>query len=146
MSNEMILKVKKLHPDAVLPEQATEGAAGFDLYSVERHGLYTHDIVSLSTGIAVEIPVGYEGQIRSRSGLAKRGISVINSPGTIDSDYRGEVRVLLINLGDDHYVVMPGDRIAQLVIAPIAKVDEVIIVDELSETERGSGGFGSTGR
>ncbi|HOL55193.1 MAG TPA: dUTP diphosphatase, partial [bacterium] len=98
------------------------------------------------TGIAVEIPYGYEGEIRSRSGIAKDyGVFVLNSPGTIDSDYRGEVRVILMNLGDKSFKVNTGDRIAQLVISPVVKV-EVLEVDELSDTGRNAGGFGHTGR
>ena len=99
-----------------------------------------------STGIAVEIPVGYEGQVRPRSGRAlKEGLALINSPGTIDADYRGEVKVLLVNLGDQPIVIKPGDRIAQLVIAPVIRA-ELVEVDELAPSARGPGGFGHTGR
>jgi len=97
------------------------------------------------TGLVVEIPDGYEGQVRPRSGLAlKNGISLVNTPGTIDSDYRGELKVIMINLGEDHFMVNYGDRIAQLVIAPVVQA-QIIEVDEISDSERGSGGFGSTG-
>ena len=99
----------------------------------------------IPTGIYLEIPVGYEGQIRPRSGLAvKHGVTVLNSPGTIDSDYRGEVRVLLINHGDEDFTINPGDRIAQLIISPVIKA-EFTYVEQLKNSGRGKGGFGSTG-
>lgn len=98
------------------------------------------------TGLFMEIPIGYEGQVRPRSGLAiKSGITVLNSPGTIDADYRGEVKVILINLSENDFVIKSGDRIAQLVIAKCEQI-EVVNVQELSETERGAGGFGHTGK
>ncbi len=101
---------------------------------------------AVPTGIAIEIPDGYEGQVRPRSGRAiKEGLAMINSPGTIDADYRGEVKVLLVNLGHAPIIIEPGDRIAQLVIAPVARV-EIVEVDSLADTPRGSGGFGHTGR
>jgi len=100
----------------------------------------------VSTGISLEIPDGHEGQVRPRSGLAKRAsVTVLNSPGTIDSDYRGEVKVLLVNHGREAFHIVPGDRIAQLVIAPVTRVDPVEC-DVLQATSRGAGGFGSTGR
>jgi len=101
---------------------------------------------AVPTGIAVEIPPGYEGQVRPRSGRALReGLTLLNTPGTIDSDYRGEIQVIMVNLGREPVSIEPGDRIAQLVIAPVARV-ELVEVDELDDTSRGGGGFGHTGR
>jgi dUTP pyrophosphatase len=155
MDEPIQLKVKKLHPDAMLPTRGSERAAGLDLFawlnktedndSPVYHLSPGHHILVL-TGIAVEIPDGFEGQIRPRSGLAlKHGITVLNAPGTIDSDYRGEVGVILVNHGNRYHIINHGDRIAQLVVAPVtlAKVTEV---EELSDTTRGEGGYGSTGR
>jgi dUTP pyrophosphatase len=125
----------------------TADAAGMDLASAAAESvvLAPGARVSIPTGLALEIPRGYEGQVRPRSGLARKvGVTVVNAPGTIDADYRGEVEVLLINLGSVEHVVQPGDRIAQLVIAPVVQV----IVEEsesLAETDRGAGGFGHTG-
>jgi dUTP pyrophosphatase len=104
---------------------------------------------AVPTGLAIALPDGYEGQVRARSGLArKHGIAIVNAPGTIDADYRGEVQVLLVNLGREPYSIEPGDRIAQLVVAPVVRVRiaQVASAEELGATERGSGGFGSTGR
>lgn len=125
------------------------GAAGMDLCAClpegERIELRPQQWLAVPTGIAMAIPIGYEGQVRPRSGLAARhGITVLNAPGTIDADYRGEVKVLLVNRSDVPFVVEHGDRIAQLVIAAVAMVD-VHEVDALPETDRGAGGFGSTG-
>ena len=147
----MELKIKRLTPTAILPTRATPGSSGLDLYAdLIRFGGHRficcdkHKIIPC--GISLEIPAGYEGQIRPRSGLAaKHGITVLNSPGTIDSDYRGEVKVIIVNYDTWHYKINHGDRIAQLVIAPVAQV-EVVEVDELSDTERGDGGLGSTGK
>lgn len=144
----MQVKIRRLRPSAILPQYATEGSAGMDLCADidEPREIHSCDIAMVSTGLSIEIPPGYEGQIRPRSGLAKRhGITVLNSPGTIDSDFRGEVSVLLVNHGPAPFIFCPGDRIAQLVIAPVTRV-EWQEVEELEETERGSGGFGSTGR
>jgi len=128
-----------------MPFQATEGAAGLDLFSIESKFIRQFDIVLIRTGIAIEIPTGYEGQVRPRSGNAlKYGVTVVNSPGTIDSDYRGEIGVILTCLKPEGFMVNEGDRIAQLVISPVA-VDIHLSVSDLSETERGEGGFGSTG-
>jgi len=103
------------------------------------------DRIGVPTGLALEIPVGFEGQVRPRSGLALRaGVTILNAPGTIDSDYRGEVTVLLVNLGREPFIINPGDRIAQLVIAPVTRC-ELEETDELSSTARGGGGFGHTG-
>lgn len=126
--------------------RASPGAAGLDLSALEAVEIPARGWAVVRTGLAVEIPEGYEGQVRPRSGLAfKRGITVLNAPGTIDSDYRGEVAVALVNHGPEPYRVAGGDRIAQLVVARVAMVD-VLEVDALAETARGDGGFGSTGR
>ena len=128
-----------------LPEYATSGAAGMDVVSAEALILRPGSRVAVATGFAVAIPPGYEIQVRPRSGLAlKFGIGVANTPGTIDSDYRGEVKVILVNQSDDNFPIARGDRIAQLVLAPVtlAAWDEVLVLDE---TVRGAGGFGSTG-
>jgi dUTP pyrophosphatase len=128
-----------------LPEYATPGASGVDLRSVESITIQPGSWGFVGTGLHLEIPQGYEAQVRSRSGLAlKKGVMVLNTPGTIDSDYRGEVRVILMNLGHEPFNVEPGDRIAQMVFCPVAKV-EWEETDRLSSTEREAGGFGSTG-
>lgn len=141
------MKVKTLRESARLPNYATSGAAGLDLYSdAADFVLWPGERRLVGTGIALEIPPGYEGQIRPRSGLAvKHGITVLNAPGTGDSDFRGEVCVLLVNLGNEAPMIKRGDRIAQLVIAECERV-EIEQVAELGETERAAGGFGSTGR
>lgn len=143
------LRIKKLDhaKDLPLPSYATPGSAGMDLRSasVEPVVISPGQRALVPTGLILEIPDGYEGQVRPRSGLAlKHGISLVNSPGTVDSDYRGEVMVIMINLGDDHFMINYGDRIAQLVIAPVIQA-QIVEIDEISESERGDGGFGSTG-
>lgn len=158
MPTHVFINAKRLHPDAVLPTYQTDGAAGMDLYAHNNAGhgrdpteipftLFPNERTLFGTGIALAIPPGYEGQIRPRSGLAvKHGVTVLNSPGTIDADYRGEIKVLLINLGSEPVVIKRGDRIAQLIIAPVARAALVDVGDrELSDTVRGVGGFGSTG-
>lgn len=145
----MVVRFRKLRPEAQTPEYKTAGAAGMDLCAaIEQPALIPPGgLTGIGTGLSVEIPAGCEGQVRPRSGLAARnGVTVLNSPGTIDSDYRGEVIVLLINHSSNRYAVLPGDRIAQLVIAPVARPLVVESTDELSGTSRGAGGFGSTGR
>lgn len=138
--------LSRISPEAVLPKQATEGASGFDLVALRKVMILSKEWARIHTGIAVEIPAGFEGQVRPRSGLAyDYGVTVLNSPGTIDSDYRGEISVLLINHGFAPFTVYPGARIAQLVISPVASVVPIEL-DQLSTTKRGSGGFGSTGR
>lgn len=128
-----------------LPAYATDGAAGMDVLAAEEVTLAPGARHAVATGIAVAIPQGFEIQVRPRSGLAlKYGITVANAPGTIDSDYRGEVKVILINHGSERFEVRRGDRIAQLVLAPVTRASW-LPVDELDETERGEGGFGSTG-
>ena len=127
------------------PGYATEGSAGLDIVTAEDLSLQPGERMAVPTGFAIEIPPGYEVQVRPRSGLAlKHGITCLNTPGTIDSDYRGEVKVILANLGQDTFAVRRGERIAQLVPAPVlrARFEEVA---QLSDSERGAGGFGSTG-
>ena len=129
-----------------LPGYATAGAAGLDLRAARAHVLEPGHRTLVGTGFAIALPPSCEGQIRPRSGLAARhGVTVLNAPGTVDPDYRGEVKVLLINLGEKPVEIAAGDRIAQLVVAPVARL-ELIEVEELPETTRGAGGFGSTGR
>lgn len=164
----IIVSAKKLHPDAILPQYQSEGAAGMDLHAEnvehppdprwpkwvddEGHVTSKYDAIVLEsrsrlmvgTGISLAIPAGYEGQIRPRSGLAlKHGVAVLNSPGTIDSDYRGEIKVLLINLGSEPVTIKRGERIAQIVFAPVAHA-VFQCVESFDDTARGSGGFGST--
>ncbi|TDW20498.1 dUTP pyrophosphatase [Rhizobium azibense] len=150
----MRIGFKKLHPDAQVPTYGTRQAAGADLYAnvkatigekFEEMILLAGDRKLVKTGIAIELPAGLEAQIRPRSGLAfKNGITVLNSPGTIDADYRGDIGVILLNTSDEDFVIKQGDRIAQMVIAayvPAAFVEKT----ELRGTDRGEGGFGSTG-
>lgn len=148
----MKVLIKKVHPDAVIPKYATPGAAGFDLVAIEDVVIVPGQTTAVKTGLSVEVPFGYEMQIRPRSGLSlKTALRVSNAPGTVDSDYRGEVAVILTNsspknvAGSLHEYIKVGDRIAQGVIVPVvqAQFEEVV---ELSETERGAGGFGSTGK
>jgi len=137
--------VRRLRPDAHLPHQAYEGDAGLDLSACERAVLEPGERATIATGVAVEIPEGYAGFVQPRSGLAARhGIGIVNAPGLIDSGYRGEIRVVLLNTDRNlPFVVEPGMRIAQLVIAPVASA-RLVEVDELASSERGSRGFGSS--
>jgi dUTP pyrophosphatase len=129
----------------VIPDRATAGASGFDLRAIERHILSPGNRKLIPTGWKIEISPGWEGQIRPRSGLAlKHGITVLNAPGTIDSDYRGEVGAILYNASETNFVIESGERIAQLVICPVW-TGQLMLVEELSETERGEQGYGSTG-
>ena len=129
-----------------LPRYASEDAAGLDVTAAEQLTLEPGQRHAVATGFAIEIPHGYEVQVRPRSGLAlKHGITCLNTPGTIDSDYRGEVKVILVNLGQEPFDIRRGERIAQLVPAPVLRAD-FVEASELSDTGRGSGGFGSTGR
>ncbi|MET3723631.1 dUTP diphosphatase [Sphingomonas trueperi] len=129
-----------------LPRYATEGAAGMDVVAAEDLTLAPGARHAVATGFAMAIPAGYEVQVRPRSGLAlKHGITCLNTPGTIDSDYRGEIKVILANLGTEDFPIARGDRIAQLVPAPVQRAD-LDEVNSLDETTRGAGGFGSTGR
>ena len=139
------VRVKRLTPDAKIPKAAKAGDVAFDLYSVIDYEIKPGERYAVPTGIAVEIPSGYEGQVRPRSGLAlKEGITVLNAPGTIDSGYRGEVKTIMINHSDVSFQITKGMRISQLAIRPVPEVT-FIEVDELSDTDRGDGGFGSTG-
>ncbi len=135
-----------LEPGVVAPEYATPGSAGLDLRAFESGVLAPLERKLVRTGIRIALPEGFEAQIRPRSGLAvKHGISMVNSPGTIDSDYRGEIHVLLVNLGAETYTFVAGERIAQMVIAPVIQADFEVKA-ELATTDRGEGGFGSTGK
>ena len=150
---ELIIRVERVEPardaDLPLPAYQTAGAAGLDL----RASLAVDAVLRLEpgaralvpTGLRLAIPSGFEGQVRPRSGLAmKHGVTVLNAPGTIDSDYRGELQVLLVNLGEAAFEIRRGERIAQLVLAPVARA--VLVPDDLDATARGQGGFGHTGR
>ncbi|MEM2141823.1 MAG: dUTP diphosphatase [Candidatus Thorarchaeota archaeon] len=139
------VRVRLLSPYARTPTMAREGDAAFDLYAAEDYDLRPGEFHAVATGIALEIPEGYEGEVRPRSGLAaNHGVTVLNSPGTIDSGYRGEVKSILVNLGPDVFQIRRGMRISQLAIRPIPRV-KMMNVETLSDSERGSSGFGSTG-
>ena len=139
------VSIRRLRPDAHLPDQAYEGDAGMDLAACEGVTIEPGERAVVPTGLAIEIPDGYAGFVQPRSGLAVRhGIGIVNSPGLIDSGYRGEIRVVLINTDDEQrFTVEPGMRIAQLVIVPVAAA-RLVEVDELAASERGSRGFGSS--
>ena len=144
------LRFTRLRPDAASPRYASDGAAGLDLAAAldAPRTIHPGERAAIPTGIAVALPPGHEGQVRPRSGLAARhGVTVLNAPGTIDEDYRGEVQVLLVNLGQDPHRIEPGDRIAQLIVSPVTRVAlvEAPSTAELGPTGRGAGGFGSTG-
>jgi len=150
---KLVVSFTRLSPHASVPAYQTPGSAGMDLAAclpleseVEPTvSIAPGKIVLVPCGLAIAIPAGFEGQVRPRSGLASRhGVTIPNAPGTIDSDYRGEVKVALINLGKDPYTITQGQRIAQLVIAPVVRAT-MVEVEELDGTERGVGGFGSTG-
>jgi len=142
----MQIKFKKLCNDAIIPEYKTAGSAGMDICTIDEFILMPGERKIFQTGLAVAVEDGYEVQVRARSGLsAKEGVTVINGVGTIDSDYRGQIGVALVNLSDKVVHIHPGDRIAQLVVNKIEQ-PEIIVVDELGETIRGEGGFGSTGK
>jgi dUTP pyrophosphatase len=141
----MTLGFKKIHKDAVLPAYAHPSDAGMDLKSVEDVEIAPGRRALVHTGLVVNLPPMHEAQVRPRSGLAlKHGVTVLNTPGTIDAGYRGEIGVILVNLGEAPFKVAKGDKIAQLVIAPVLQPD-VVEVDVIDETDRGAGGFGSTG-
>lgn len=145
------IQIRRLHPeqdsDIPLPRYMTPQSAGMDLCAATKgnHVIPVGSIVVIPTGIAIALPPGFEAQIRPRSGLAfKHGIGIINAPGTIDADYRGEIRIGLINLGEEAYTVHRGDRIAQIIVQKVYQA-ELEVVDTLGETERNEGGFGHTG-
>ena len=142
----MNLKIKRLHPDAILPVRAHATDAGLDLYAAEQVGIPVLGRTLVGTGIAAAIPEGYVGYITPRSGLAhSNGITVLNSPGTIDAGFTGEIKIILINHGQAPYLIQPGERIAQLVIHKI-ELPWVQEVNELPTSDRGTNGFGSTGQ
>ena len=148
LSPEVTIALTRLpHGEGLpLPAYATAGAAGMDVVAAEELTLAPGERAAVATGIAIAIPPGFEVQVRPRSGLAlKHGVTCLNTPGTIDSDYRGEIKVILANLGSEPFAVRRGERIAQLVPAPVQRT-RFLEVASLDDTERGSGGFGSTGR
>lgn len=150
MADKITIKFKRLSTefnDIDLPSYATSGSSGMDLRAAIKEDITIKPFETklIPTNLAVEIPEGYEGQVRPRSGLAaKNFITVLNTPGTIDSDYRGEIKIILTNFGDKEFVIKRGDRIAQLVISKVEKAN-IVEVKELNTTERNSGGFGHTG-
>jgi dUTP pyrophosphatase len=140
------VKIEKVHKDAIIPTYSHHDDACCDLYIVEDYVLHAGTRLLLRTGIAIEIPTGFEVQIRPRSGLAlKHGISIVNAPGTVDAQYRNEIRILAINLGDKDVALRKGDRCAQMCIKPVFKMD-FEEVDKLNPSDRGLGGWGSTGK
>ncbi|MDO4988723.1 MAG: dUTP diphosphatase [Synergistes sp.] len=143
--NKITVKIKAAE-GITLPAYATDGASGLDIRASEATVIKSGGRACVPTGIFMEIPCGYEAQVRPRSGLAlKHGVTVLNTPGTIDSDYRGEIRVILANFGEEDFAIEVGDRIAQIVFAEVTKAD-VLRCDVLDDTDRSDGGFGSTGR
>lgn len=149
MESRIQVRVKRLESaqGLSLPRYMTEGASGIDLLAanVEPINIKSHQVALVPTGLIMEIPKGFEGQLRPRSGLAiKHGLTLLNAPGTIDSDYRGEIKIIVINLGDKDYSVQRGERIAQMVFTPIVQVN-LYEVEEIDDTIRGTGGFGHTG-
>src|SRR5579875_607799 len=144
-----VVKIKRLRSGRLpLPQYHSDGAAGIDLRAALEQALTLGPLerCAVPAGVAIEIPPGFEGQVRPRSGRALReGLTLVNTPRTIDSDYRGEIEVIVVNLGRDPVTIEPGDRIAQLIIAPVARAT-VVEVEELTDTPRGGGGFGHTGR
>jgi len=141
-----LTRVGQRGPPLELPRYETEGSAGMDLRADEAFSLAPGERRLVPTGLAMELPPGHEGQVRARSGLAVRhGIALVNAPGTVDSDYRGEVKVLLVNLGQEPVAFARGDRIAQLVVAPVVRA-RVELAEDLAGSARGAGGFGSTGQ
>ena len=145
LDSQAIVKIKRLVPEAKLPKYEHPGDSGADLVAVADCTLQPMQWLAVPTGISAEVPMGLELQVRPRSGLAmKHGVTVLNTPGTVDAGYRGEIKVILVNLGAESFQITPGMKIAQLVVAPVVRglFQEV---DELTTSERGSGGFGSTG-
>ena len=144
-TSTMTLKVKRLDPSAKMPVRTTSGASCFDIHALEGGTIPSKSRALVRTGLAVAVDQGFEVQVRSRSGLAlKQGVFVLNSPGTVDSDYRGEVGVILMNLGDDTFTYKAGDRIAQIAVCAVVMGDTEL-VESLDDTQRSGGGFGSTG-
>jgi dUTP pyrophosphatase len=145
VETEEVLIATTLDEGAEMPSYATAGSAGMDLRAMEDVELRPLERRLVPTGVRVAIPEGYEAQVRPRSGLAARhGVTVLNSPGTIDADYRGQIQIILINLGQDVVTFKRGERIAQLVVSPVARA-RLVVVKSLEESDRGEGGFGSTG-
>lgn len=143
--NQLLVKIKRIHMDAHMPKYEHPGDSGVDLYSIIDCVLQPFERKAIPTGLCAEVPSSFELQIRPKSGLAlSSGITVLNTPGTVDSGYRGEIKVILINLGAEPHYIRKGQKIAQLVVAPVIYAD-FVEVEELSESQRGSGGFGSTG-
>lgn len=141
----MDVKIKKIKENAIVPSYVHDGDSGVDLFSTEDYELMPGERVLVSTGLKMSIPIGYEAQIRPKSGLAlNHGISIVNTPGTIDSSYRGEIGIIVINLGKTNYKIEEGKKIAQMVINKVENA-KFVVVDELENTHRGDGGFGSTG-
>tara|TARA_B110001452_G_scaffold12799_1_gene10573 strand:+ start:132 stop:572 length:441 start_codon:yes stop_codon:yes gene_type:complete len=142
-----IIQIKKLFDKVLTPKYETSGSSGMDIAAYLKQDISVNpgDKAMVPTGFSLSIPQGYEVQIRPRSGLAaKKGITILNTPGTIDSDYRGEIKIILINLSKDMFVIKNGERIAQMVVCPVEQVS-LEEVEELSDTDRGKDGFGSTG-
>ncbi|MGL4394509.1 MAG: dUTP diphosphatase [Brevinema sp.] len=142
----MTIKIKKLHSEAVIPAYQTKDSAGADLCALLSKDLVIPhgEIAMVPTGLSFEIPSGFEVQIRARSGLASKGLIIPNAPGTIDADYRGEIKILLLNLSGKDFIITPQMRIAQMVLAAVTQAN-FEMTEELSDTSRGEGGFGSTG-
>ncbi|HEU5377763.1 MAG TPA: dUTP diphosphatase [Ktedonobacteraceae bacterium] len=144
-NNRIPVRIKRLHKSAQMPKYEHHGDSGADLYSVIDCVLQPFERRAIPTGLSAEVSPGYELQVRPKSGLALNcAVTVLNTPGTVDSNYRGEIKVILMNLGTDPYVVKAGQKVAQLVVAPVLAAD-FVEVDELAESKRGAGGFGSTG-
>jgi dUTP pyrophosphatase len=144
-NNRLSVKIKRIHADAHLPRYEHPGDSGADLYAVVDEVLQPLERKAIPTGLTAEVSPGYELQVRPKSGLAlNSGLAVLNTPGTIDAGYRGEIKVILINLGAEPYAIKAGQKIAQLVVAPVIYAD-FVEADELTESRRGAGGFGSTG-
>ena len=147
MKNGVEVKITRCRSEARLPRYMTEQAAGMDLYAVLDGDVVLPPgrRVMVPTGIAIALPSGYEAQVRPRSGLAvKHGVTLVNSPGTIDADYRGEISVIIINHGETNFIISDGERIAQIIVAPVSRC-RWNLVENLEESQRGSGGFGHTG-
>ena|SRR5258708_2219319 len=144
-NSRLPVKIKRLHANACVPRYEHPGDSGADLYSVVDEVLQPFERKAIPTGLSAEVSVGFELQVRPKSGLAlNSGVTVLNTPGTIDAGYRGEIKVILVNLSAEPYTIKAGQKIAQLVVAPVIYAD-FVEVDELAESKRGAGGFGSTG-